>query len=261
MTTIAIQMTSAIRKIAFPAFEEQGFIFDEQESSRNYWTFSRRTEELTQYISIKKSNHSSNSISLFLCTTKDRAGITGKHLADREESWWEYQDQAGMIAALSEIVQVAIEKGIPWFGYSATIVPPIPEAIGKELFTKHDQFVNEFCRENGIQLGQPESVGQLQVLIRKRKEETENLDWSFIAKVAAVFGEHVRQSFGGAWQWDERFSEPFVVGVGGRSEMYIHPLFHVVRYWCNPYNRLLAQYWYLENTLQYNFPFEERVEI
>ncbi|MGB8956754.1 MAG: hypothetical protein WCC10_15370, partial [Tumebacillaceae bacterium] len=145
--------------------------------------------------------------------------------------------------------------GLQWFEYCRTIIPPIPENIGRNLLDYKDHLCEEFSKQNGLHVGATDAVFRLQEIICSHREQGNELEWKFIEGAGAFFGEHLRRSLGGQWQWNFEFSEPIITEIGGRTDISIHPLFSVLRNWCNPYNKLLTIYGYLVHVLLNNMPY------
>ncbi len=241
-----MKIKAAIKRLASPVFKEYRFSFEERKSPSDLWTFCRLNGEIMEYIEFDKSNYA-NAIRVNLRTSEYYKGVAGSRLADSVEEWWEYQDQESLEDIIRKLIDLVVQKGMPWFECVAKPRPLASEELKRRLYDEKDMLSEEFASMYALEFNDPLALQKLQAILLSRKQEMEEVDWVLILGAAAYYGEYIRRNLGAIWFWKEETSVAILREIGERLSH--NPMAAIELFWWDSYNTVAGYYRFLEDSV------------
>lgn len=235
--------------IAEPKLNQYNFYFDRDNSGSDVWEFVREAGEIKHYITFDKSNFTPNAIRVSLHTSTYFSGVQGYVLAGKGDIWWQYKDKETLEHVINELVNLVIEKGLPWFDLVSRPFHCAPFQIKKRIIEENEKLAAEFSEKYGLFITQQDVLHELEKLVQEKDLYGVQLDWEFVLGASAFFGEFVRNKLGGEWMWEEEYDTPVIGNIGGREVVCTDPLSTVLRFALDPYARIRGEFSFLKASL------------
>lgn len=229
-----MQMKKILEKFVALKLESLGF-YPEKSMKLNSWVYSRKYKGVTQYITFFKSRVEHQAFRVELSTSLKKTDIIyGHQFIKRAQDWWYYTDDESLQDALDELLSIVLKYGLQWLELKSTPDLEPNEDIGKQLVGDPEKRAGNFERRFGLDVSQVGTIKKIEeILLVRKKEIDEEVDWDLILDASAYLGELIRTNIGGSWGWNEDYSTPAILEIGPGKEVF-NVLKRVSRFWSKP---------------------------
>lgn len=223
-----------IKKLIGPSLKEKGFEFIGKVSAVS-WKFVKE-DESQKIIHFQKSNIVKNAFKVNLETNQlpKKAPLNLSCFVEGQEYWWEY-DESTLENILFKVLEVIIDKGIPYLDEIAIPDLDPPSTMHFTLIENAETLAKQFITENNLSNDQPDYIAVIREKLLERIESNHNPDWDLILKASAAIGEYLIKHYDGEWGWAHTVQGVSVIKNIGGMENEIPPLIWVSRFWGKPY--------------------------
>lgn len=227
-----MSINSIIKNNAAIKLKEFGFIFEKKQGSLR-WMFSRKKEDIIQYIVFDKSSFS-QSIRVEFSTSNSRREYNLYDIILDVKCWWEYKNEQELEEAIEEIVNLSIKHVIPFL--DIIMIPDIEATneMHKELLNNTEEKALNFSKKYNLEFSKvEEELKKLEDIIMETRKQPFDNNIETFTTAAAYIGELIKRHNGGDWVWDEKFQACMLTNIGSRK-FFDSPLHWVVGFWNKP---------------------------
>lgn len=225
---------TALRKVVIPKLSESGFQYYGKLDSIS-WAFTRGFESAVQFITFEKIGANPDIIRFKLSTSTSKEEIYHYQLNKELNSLGlAYSDEESLHKALEVFTETIIKTGIEWLNVMST--PDVSPA--KEHYMLLVEKLNTESKDT-YELSYSNGNDKIVVLEERLRHASNNgkdsPNWESIIEDALNLGEIIRTHIGGEWSLTGTHQLPFVINIGGKSDLKLNPLLVVSRYWGRPH--------------------------